>query len=53
MYGLTAFLWLPLIQTVRTEYYSYDPVRLKEIREIVDDFEAGNLELEEKIYANA
>lgn len=37
--------WLPFIQTVRTEHYSYDPLRMKQIRELVDDFEAGNLEL--------
>lgn len=45
--------WLPFIQTVRTEHYSYDPLRMKQIRELVDDFEAGNLDLQEKSYANA
>ena len=45
--------WLPFIQAVRTEHYSYDPLRLKQIRELVDDFEAGNLELQEKSHANA
>lgn len=45
--------WLPFIQTVRTEHYTYDPLRMKQIRELVDDFEAGNLELQENSYANA
>ena len=35
--------WLPFIQAVRTEHYSYDPLRLKQIRELVDDFEASQL----------
>lgn len=50
--GLQLFSWLPFIHTVRTEHYSYDPLRMKQIRELVDDFEAGNLELQEKSYAN-
>ena len=45
--------WLPFIHAVRTEHYKYDPLRMKQIRELVDDFEAGNLELQEKSHANA
>jgi hypothetical protein len=44
---------VPFIQAVRTEHYTYDPLRMKQIRELVDDFEAGNLDLQEKSYANA
>lgn len=47
------FLWLPFIHAVRTEHYKYDPLRMRQIRELVDDFEAGNLELQEKSHANA
>lgn len=52
---LLVFSWLPFIQTVRTEHYTYDPLRMKQIRELVDNFEAGNLDLqpnEEMNYAN-
>lgn len=49
----TAFTWLPFIHTVRTEHYKYDPLRMRQIRELVDDFEAGNLDLMEKSHANA
>ena len=42
-------IWLPFVETMRTEYLNYSPYKLKEIRDLVDAYEAGELELEEAV----
>lgn len=40
--------WLPFVETMRTEYLNYSPYKLKEIRDLVDAYEAGEIELTEQ-----
>lgn len=40
-------LWLTFAETFRTIYMDISPLRFKEIRELVDDYEAGRLDLTE------
>jgi len=39
--------WLTFAETFRTIYMDISPLRFKEIRELVDDYEAGRLDLTE------
>ena len=41
------FSWLTFAETFRTIYMDISPLRFKEIRELVDDYEAGRLDLTE------
>jgi dissimilatory sulfite reductase (desulfoviridin) alpha/beta subunit len=43
----SAYAWLPFVETMRTEYLNYSPHKLKEIRDLVDTYEAGEIELTE------
>lgn len=44
----TCWVWLPFVETMRTEYLNYSPYKLKEIRDLVDAYEAGEIELTEQ-----
>ena len=44
--------WLTFAETFRTIYNDISPLKFKEVRELVDDYEAGSLELQEKSHAN-